>query len=164
MWYGHCSNTKSASTVIQKQLERALRLPVSGKPIREPQCHHSLSHSGTWIWGISRKSGIGTGIDIECWRSLNMAHQRLILTMEEQRQAKNRSLSSETLLRLWTIKEACFKADTYRHSGWVTQYHVDNIFTQQGLARITSDYRTRSFRYISLPRPYGILSIAIREE
>ena len=64
------------------------------------------------------------------------------------------------LLRIWTVKEALFKADLGGQQRWVTAYELDYPNRRSGTARVRAGGRVQHFRYISIEVPGGMLSAA----
>ncbi len=136
----------------------------SAVPVRAARPDHSLTHAGNSLFALAvRGSGIaGVGIDFEPWRELDSRHQRLMLTQRENQLIK--AASARDLLRIWTVKEACFKADCDGQQRWVTSYELHRPVQKSGSARNFSQGRVHQFRYISLEVPGGVLSVAFKME
>lgn len=95
--------------------------------IEMPDTHLSLTHSGDLAVAVHANLRsqslelIGTGIDVELHREVNPRTSRFFLQPGEFQE------SNHDLLRLWTVKEALFKAD----------------ITNRTTARLPGQYRTR---------------------
>ena len=120
----------------------------------------SLTHNNkiSIAAGISTTQGIG--VDFESWRQIEAAMLRWFLTAAEQNQLA--VPSNFTRLRLWTIKEALFKASSENHGLRLTDFEVDQVTAMTGLARNSSRVNSR-LRYTSFMLRQGLLSIAIED-
>jgi 4'-phosphopantetheinyl transferase len=80
-----------------------------------PRWTVSLSHAGDYaVAGLTRRSGIRFGLDVECIGSLDMeAVQRVAFHRSESRRLRSRPV--EEFFRCWTVKEAFLK---YRRIGF----------------------------------------------
>jgi 4'-phosphopantetheinyl transferase EntD len=120
----------------------------------------SLTHNGK----ISVAAGIGTaqglGVDFESWRQVEPAMLRWFLTATEQRQLA--IPSNFTRLRLWTIKEALFKASSENQGLLLTDFEVSQVTAITGLARNCTRANS-SLRYTSFILRQGLLTIAIED-
>lgn len=129
----------------------ALNLPCPGI---------SLTHNGK----ISIAAGIGTaqgiGIDFESWHQIETAMLRWFLTAAEQHQLA--VPSNFTRLRLWTIKEALFKASSENQGLLLTDFEIDEVAQMTGGARNCTRANSR-LRYTSFMLRQGLLSIAIED-
>ena len=127
----------------------------------DPPCPGiSLTHNGK----ISVAAGIGTalgiGIDFESWRQIEPAMLRWFLTETEQQQLAVQS--NFTRLRLWTVKEALFKASSENQGLLLTDFEVDQSMAMTGHARNCTRANSR-LRYTSFMLRQGLLSIAIED-
>ena len=159
---------EDASAGARRLLQPALRwlglTMLARRPIRGAQVDHSLTHAGDCAYALAvRAPGvIGVGIDYEPWRALDARHARLMLTRREQQQLP--AAGSRDWLRIWTVKEACYKADRDGQQRWVTAYELVQPSRRHGTARILQGNRYHFFRYLSLEVPGGLLSIAFKME
>jgi 4'-phosphopantetheinyl transferase EntD len=108
--------------------------------------------------GISTAQGIG--IDLESWRQIEPAMLRCFLTETEQEQLT--VASNFTRLRLWTVKQALFKASAANQGLLLTDFEMDEIAEMTGRARNCSRANSE-LRYTSFMLRQGLLSIAIED-
>jgi hypothetical protein len=127
----------------------------------------------------------GTGVDFERYRPIRTAAARFFLTEEErrglpfpnlerqadsQRQAGYRgcqdrrgdAMHRPALLRLWTIKEALFKADPDNETRVIGDYHIthSSAHAAAGTA-IVGNSEGICFHFASLATKTGYLSVAM---
>ena len=76
----------------------------SGKPLCDG-CYISLSHSGNYA--VCAVSSFPIGVDIEKKRDVNPKLINKICVNDAEREY---ATDTQTLLTLWSVKEACFKA------------------------------------------------------
>ena len=108
----------------------------------------SLTHSA----GVAVAAGCdgpqaGLGVDLEGWQKIDARTARFYLHAHEQ----------GDLLRLWTVKEALFKATPDNATAVFLDYEVDDPHAVAGGAR---DRHGRTFEYESRRRPEGWLTLA----
>ena len=103
----------------------------------------------------------GIGLDIESGRSINQSAARFFLTETEQDWLKQQDApaSSRILLRLWTVKEAIFKADPDNTEKILGDYVLEDPSLWAGTAH-RRDGRLLRFHYTSIEVDEGFLSIA----
>lgn len=132
----------------------------SAGPLTSAQADHSLTHAGDKVFALALRQSPyrGVGLDFEPWRPLDARHRRLMLSRRED--ALLGTAGSRDLLRIWTVKEALFKADVDGQQRWVIAYELDQPSRRSGIARVRADGRLRRFRYISFEVPGGMLSAA----
>ena len=120
----------------------------------------SLTHNDK----ISIAAGIGTaqgiGIDFESWRQIEPAMLRCFLTETEREQLT--VPSNFTRLRLWTVKEALFKASAANQRLLLTDFEIDEVGVMTGVARNCTRGNS-ALRYTSFMLRQGLLSIAIED-
>ena len=147
---------RSALSAIAEALDIEPRL----SELHPPCPGISLTHNGK----ISVAAGIGTaqgiGIDFESWHQIEPAMLRWFLTEMEQHQLA--VPSNFTRLRLWTVKEALFKASSENQSLLLTDFEVNQPTTMTGHARNCTRANS-SLRYTSFMLRQGLLSIAIED-
>ncbi len=68
--------------------------------------------------------------------------------------------SSDELLRVWTVKEALFKADLGGQQQWVNAYTLETPRRHNGFGKVQNKGGSTRFRYNSIRTPEGILSTA----
>ena len=112
----------------------------------------SLTHSaGVAVAARCDGDQAGVGVDLEGWRAVDPRTARFFLRPGEQ----------GDLLRLWTVKEALFKATPGNAGAAFVDYEVDDAEALEGTAR---DRHARTFEYLSRRRPEGWLTIAIAHD
>lgn len=162
VWRSRIGESHPDSRRAVKQVRRWLGICVTDTGLRGAQADHSVTHAGNSLFALAVKAtGIaGVGIDFEPWRALDQRHQRLMLTARES--AALGDASARDLLRIWTVKEACFKADVNGQQRWVTAYALDRPLQQTGTARVCVGRAINRFRYLSMEVPGGMLSVAFK--
>ena len=105
---------------------------------------------------------MGVGMDVETSRLPNRKTARFFLTDNEQEWLKGQSDVGlgKTLLRLWTVKEAIFKADPENDGRVVGEYVLDDPAEWIGAA-YRQDQKLLRFHYSSMQAGDGFLSIAV---
>ncbi len=109
----------------------------------------SLTHSAG-VAVAARYDGpqAGLGVDLEGWQTIDPRTARLYLHPDEE----------GDLLRLWTVKEALFKATPANGEAVFLDYRVDDPYALAGTAL---DRHGRAFEYLSSRRPEGWLTLAV---
>jgi 4'-phosphopantetheinyl transferase EntD len=132
-----------------KRLLRALGLDPDTSLLRFPHPQFSITHSGGIAVAVGTRSTrlTGIGVDYETQAPSPGSTHHFLAPAE---QAARRTPSE--LLRLWTIKEACFKADPGNSASRLPDYTVRGRAAWKGPARFAC--RSRRFRG-------GFLSIAL---
>lgn len=161
LWRSRVDDARPDSRLALKRIRRWLGLQ-NKVTVRQAQVDHSVTHAGDSVFALAVKAGgiAGVGIDFEPWRVLDQRHQRLMLTAREA--ATLGQASARDLLRIWTVKEACFKADVNGQQRWVTSYALDHPARKSGTAQVRNGRRLHRFRYISMEVPGGMLSVAFK--
>jgi hypothetical protein len=98
----------------------------------------------------------GIGLDIETGRSIRPEAAKFFLDETEQASIQD----PKALLRLWTVKEAIFKADPDNNEKILGDYILENPSEWSGSAYPRGREFVR-FRYSSVQIDDGFLSIAI---
>jgi len=147
---------RSALSAVAEKLDIETQLSA----LNPPCPGISLTHNDR----ISIAAGIGTaqgiGIDLESWRQIEPAMLRCFLTETEQEQL--RVPSNFTRLRLWTVKQALFKASAANQGLLLTDFEIDEVAVMTGRARNCSRANS-ALRYTSFMLRQGLLSIAIED-
>ena len=123
--------------------------------VRFPHPRLSLAHSGGVAVAAALDRGAphaGLGVDFELWRAPDARTARFFLHADE------RPREASGLLRLWTVKEALFKATPANAGAQLLDYRLDDPGAAAGTAR---DGRGNAFRYASGMLPAGPLSVAV---
>ncbi|GAB1640688.1 4'-phosphopantetheinyl transferase family protein [Krasilnikovia sp. MM14-A1259] len=108
--------------------------------------------------GVRSRFSTGIGVDLEAVRPVNPGIARLFLTPAER--AHLGEAPPDVLLRLWTVKEAVFKADTGNGGRILADYELCRPAAWSGRA-------TRGaarFRYRTVELPGHLVSVAVHEE
>jgi phosphopantetheinyl transferase len=130
----------------------ALGLPTDTSPLEFPHARFSLSHSGDWAAAAGAdKDCAGIGIDLEIYRKARERMADFFLTERElkwfaTRPQENRS---DDLLRLWTVKEAAFKADWQNENATLREYELQDPSAIQGVAARATKSGVAIFTYSS---------------
>jgi len=150
---------------------RALRLALAGtgRPTdtsahRFPSPVASLSHSADLavaaVLAADHDGVAGVGVDIELDRVPDPRTASFFLT-ESERGWLDSVPTDEVpaeLTRLWTVKEALFKADPGNADTALRDYEVADPAAMDGRATRPGEI---DFQYVSLARPRGVLSVAL---
>ena len=116
--------------------------------------------------GLHRPRLRGIGVDLELGRFPAPRSASFFLTDGERRHVDRLPpvQQSETLLRLWTIKEALFKANPSNRMTWFTHYALEAPDLRTGSAAVAAgpeEGRTPGLRFTSLRVQSGYLAFAI---
>jgi len=128
-----------------------------------PNAGCSLTHSG----GIAVAAGAsgwiprGIGIDLEFDRPVSSLEARFFLRAEEWSRIRRSESIAEELLRLWTVKEALYKADLDNEKRVLADYLLPDPSRCHGRAALAPG-GSAQFRYASFRVPGGYFSIAVR--
>nr|WP_269327754.1 4'-phosphopantetheinyl transferase superfamily protein [Kineosporia mesophila] len=136
----------------------ACERPSDTSAYRLPSEQLSLSHAaGIAVAAVPLLPGTvnGIGVDLELDRDPVPATARFYLTRTERQLAGS---DPRSLLRLWTVKEALYKADPANAGTALFEYELDDPAAPHGTARHRSG---RRFHYRSVPVHRGVLTIAI---
>lgn len=148
-----------------KQILRSIDEAADSASISFPHHSISLSHSGEYGIAAGLRAGVtsGLGIDLEVGRQPPPGSERFFLEAGEkvwlQRlDSKDRPVE---LLRLWTTKEALFKANLRNKGSLLGHYVLEDPSASIGLARWREEEGT-SYRYASVALQDGYLTVAMR--
>jgi len=145
---------------LKRLLER-LGAEADTSAIAFPHARYSLSHSA----GVAVAAGSGAplrglGVDVELRGGVDPRVARWFLTADEQSWVPSAGKDApHTLLRLWTVKEALYKADAGNAGRVLTDYCLAELGRASGCAARAPDLWPR-FRYASFRVRGGYLSIA----
>ncbi len=109
----------------------------------------SLTHTGDRAYAVRTEGTAGVGIDAEGWRQVDPRMARFFLSDADAR--------PYDLLRLWTVKEAVFKATSENHSLVLTDFIVLDATRAVGP-------RGERYEYATTDLPTGPLTVAVRKE
>jgi 4'-phosphopantetheinyl transferase EntD len=127
--------------------------------LRFPHARISLSHGGGLAIAVYVPGSHGVGVDLEQRRRLPEGSERFFLDDTERRFLESlpaRERAGERL-RLWTVKEAVFKANLENEGTVVGDYRTVVPAARAGLA----EGRGFSCRYASVPFAHGFVSVAL---
>lgn len=97
----------------------------------------------------------GVGIDCEQWKdSADLRTARFFLSPAEQRWA----VDARSLLRLWTVKEALFKATPDNAEAVLSDFEIADPAGRSGPA---TGPRGELMHYVSIELDHGWLSVAV---
>ena len=100
----------------------------------------------------------GLGVDLEIGRVVPDEAARFFLSAAER--ARLPSAPGSELLRLWTVKEAVFKADLHNDGRGLLDYQLADARAAQGVAHACAELDIE-IRYVSIALPGGFLSAAV---
>ena len=118
-----------------KKLLLSLKMDPDTSTLSFPHPTLSLSHTKDWAVAIGVLPGPMKidciGIDLELRRPVQDDHARFYLSKSECESA----IDEDQRLRLWTVKEALFKADPDNHDAVIGHYRVQTPSALSGQAR-----------------------------
>lgn len=132
---------------LRAVMMRMSRFPQTGS-LRFPHPELSLTHTGDVAIAVGIDGAEGIGIDLETKTPSDRAARRFLSPRELGGDAR----------RLWTVKEACFKADLDNAGVTVSEFLIDDPASPVGRARRGD----RAFLYASTEAFHGWLTVAIR--
>ncbi len=140
-----------------KNLLSNLNLNIDTSRLTFPNSRFSLSHCANLAVAAGlltkQKSIDGVGVDMELNRSVTDMHTKFYLSQKERQSA----LDNDDRVKLWTIKEALFKADPDNRYTVLGDYEIEDPSLFQGKAK---NNRGRSFYYSCEKLPmYKILKM-----
>lgn len=116
-----------------------------------PHGRLSLTHAGGVAVAVAAYGEhAGVGVDFEPDRPTDPRTARFFLHEDER--------ADHDLLRLWTVKEALFKATPDNDGAQLLDYHLDDAAVTTGSA---TDRRGHTFRYRSTTFGDGHLTVAV---
>lgn len=131
----------------------ALKLLLAGADTCDVAFPHpgvSLTHSGELAVAAGAGGQLGFGVDFEAAHAVDARAARFFLHPHERAEGGE-------LLRLWTVKEALYKATPDNGGGGLLDYELADHEAPVGSA---TDGRGRVFRYASGWLPGGPLTVA----
>ncbi|MEB3298513.1 MAG: 4'-phosphopantetheinyl transferase superfamily protein [Candidatus Sericytochromatia bacterium] len=121
-----------------------------------PHPEFSISHTAARAVAAAWPQGKGIGVDLEAAdRHVSPGAMRLYLTQDEL--ARHSDAPEETRLRLWTVKEALYKAHGHNAGLVLSSFSLDDPEAFCGTATSAG----RSFRYGSWASESGWLAMAL---
>jgi hypothetical protein len=133
-----------------------------------PHPRFSITHSGSVAiaFGIlAGKTRAGAGIDYEASAGVSGKVERFFLRSEERRWLRRvgSPAAQKHRLRLWTVKEALFKADLENAGTFLLDYATSDPSVASGWAESSATrLGRRAWRYASLEVGEGVLTAAVR--
>jgi 4'-phosphopantetheinyl transferase EntD len=144
---------RAALSALLRRLHRA----DDAATLTLPQPSLSLTHAGGLAIALGcDRPGVWLGVDFEAGRKLRPGLGRLFLQPAEAHSLA--AADNSTLLRVWTAKEAAFKADPANRGAVLRDYVLDTPLASHGTARRGTDFTAR---YDSQPLANGWLSAAV---
>lgn len=148
-----------------KDLRTALGESPDTADLSFPHPRYSLSHCGRTALAVGCRIGgepQGIGVDLERDRPVPSQAARFFLTPAEQLWLADvcSATRSAAVLRLWTVKEALFKADPGNAETRLHHYGIELPFAPVGRAR---NRRGMELRYASLRADGGFVSVAVSD-
>lgn len=116
-------------------------------PLRFPHPELSLTHTEDVAVAVACEGAAGVGVDLEVRHPSERAARRFLSAAEFAATA-----GPDDWLRLWTVKEACFKADLDNAGRTVMEFSVDGPHAARG---------RRRFRHASIQVFGGWLTVAV---
>lgn len=128
---------------------------TAGLPFPHPRL--SLTHAGGAAYAVLAAGGAvaGTGIDFEAARSVvDPRTARFFLSPDE----RDAAASGDHLLRLWTVKEALFKATPENAGVVLADYRLADPSARSGSAAGPGG---EDLRYATVATVGGVLTVAV---
>ncbi len=136
--------------------------PPDTAGITFPNACYSLSHSPELAVAVGVPAGRahGVGVDVEPRRPVSLETGRFFLTTSERAWLDTVALPrrADELLRLWTVKEAAFKANLGNAGTTLIQYRIDDPALAGGTASCGEGSFTCS--YATAVGRFGYLTVA----
>jgi hypothetical protein len=142
------------------------RLAVDGPAgaVGFPHPFLSLTHTGDWAIaaGTAPGAALGIGVDLEMRTGMREGAERFFLCAEETAWllARPRESRGRERVRLWTVKEALYKANPRNEGTLLGHYLLEEPGTSAGTARGKDDPAAR-YLYASVALDPGALSLAV---
>jgi len=130
--------------------------------LRFPHPELSLSHSGDWAIAAASAHARGVGVDLEFARPMHPRAARFFLVDGERNYLDTLpgDRQADEALRLWTVKEAVFKARADNAGGLLTDIALDDPAACEGTAR-AADGAAYTARWCSIDLGTGWLALAL---
>ncbi|QBY02950.1 4'-phosphopantetheinyl transferase superfamily protein [Thalassotalea sp. HSM 43] len=127
-----------------------------------PNSIFSLSHSSKMSVACCALDAKGVGIDFEPWHSVSQNSWRWFLTANEVKQMQSLCIPKQwrQSIRLWSIKEALYKATPSRYQTAFIDYLLRPACNHTGVA-IHKKWQTLQFQYRHYDLQDGALALAV---
>ena len=137
-----------------------LGLPPDTSAVAFPNACLSLSHSAgvAVAAGVARRDVVGVGVDLETRPSFRPSAARFFLDDRERADAGS---DPRDLVRLWTVKEALFKANVANAGTRLLDYSIGDVSAEHG--RATGPPGCAPLRYLTTSTARGIVTIAVSQ-
>lgn len=136
-----------------RRLFARLELDPETADLAFPSSRFSLSHAGGLSVAIARTGGpsAGVGVDLEPHRPLHPDSAFVLLAPRERLRLEDPEAEAAQggLVRLWTAKEALFKADPDNRGRVPVDYRLADPRVRRGKAALRAGLPPRRFRYVS---------------
>lgn len=159
-----------AGRIAIKTARRQLGLCTNTSTLRFPNACTSLTHISGFAIAVAVPEGAlrGVGVDLEVRRATTPRIERFFLTKRERAALARRPahLHCDDRVRLWTVKEAVFKACPENHSLSLTSFEVENPAVRSGSATCRfaaptdHPFANKIIGYASSWTPIGCMSLA----
>jgi len=149
-----------------KPLMRRLRAGDDTASLTFPHTRFSLAHTDEAAVAIATPTaqGLGIGVDVErADRQPQERAARFFLSAAEQKWLAAQPAADQplALLRLWTVKEALYKANPDNAGTVLNEYETHNPGANAGTARILLPGSMWLFRYATYAFADAVVSIAL---
>lgn len=133
-----------------------------------PNPRYSLSHSNgcAIAVGTGPSAALGLGIDLELDRLPSLGTARFFLAPAEHTWLADQAEADRPrqLRRLWSIKEAAFKADPDNCETSFIDYVIEKPAAARGRASIARGQRSRELLYACFDSPQGVVATAVLDK
>ena len=141
-----------------KMVLQSLGLSLDTSQLCWPHPFLSLSHSGKIAIAVaSFEPSLGIGIDLECYRHIPKGALDYYLSAAEAQSVA----SNADALRLWTVKEAIFKADPNNEHTLLSSYEVADPRQASGESRSKCKNENAVWTYDSVCIGADFVSLSI---
>lgn len=161
------SSSWLAGRAALKQVLRNLGEPIDTSDLMFPHARVSLTHSAGHAVALGVPKGLrilGIGVDLETIKQLRPQGDRFFLAITECDWIRSSSPHAQAgdRLRLWTVKEALFKANPKNEGTMLRDYCLIHPSAHTGIGILQFNPAV-SFFYSSMYFAEGILSVAISQ-
>ena len=134
----------------RKALKLTQREYLDTSLLKFPVPNFSLTHSGDYALAIYLPNGRGIGLDFQIHKPIKAGIEKFFLTKNELSWLSKQPIINyqDHILRLWTLKEAVFKADL--HQTKLKDYQVLNLGKKSGFIEKISESKSFKFKQFCL--------------